>query len=639
MLASGSYDTGGFFFINKSILIKGPADRSARLVSGASYYYMAKWGGMQNLIWDVSSQYYYNSRNVEMRNMEIRQATSTVLGLHAKLSMDHVLFTSSSDAATVAINTVTPASGTYDRTELSLNNVTLAGFPVGIDWNSGYYLRVTNSILANTVNLIDTWQYQVYYSLLTDGDQSAAYANLIGNPQFVDAINGDYHLQPTSPAIDTAIPFASAGEEPAPNGYRLNMGFYGGTAEATSALDSDNDGLTDGWEQVFGLDPNTKGDHLADNDGDGLVNALEFVFGTNPINPSSYRTISYYLLNPNQLGCSVSVMGLANSSYVYGLDTYSAIAQYEIKELSTANVINNPSLYANRLYANRPVAIGNNADGTDMPVADWFVGNEFVIPHYRYSHRYYVYSPYGDARITVTTDTTTEVFAPRANVVEIDAGSNNKIAGILKSDLPIVVTHVALSGSNVFDTYMVVPSSRELSGIFTRDYTIAAQEDNTTVTIRSSDGTTKQVLLNAGEQYESGINNATRQGSGAAIHLLADKPVAATQIADGDGIEATAFWSPVHFARRYGLPIDTQYVAISCLVNTTITLYQADGSVLESKECQPDLNGNPGKAYFGNESNGTAFTAGHYFVGTEPFYMIYEASGSNDEKNLMGYLH
>jgi hypothetical protein len=40
----------------------------------------------------------------------------------------------------------------------------------------------------------------------------------------------------TSPCIDAGDPATPAGDEPQPNGGRINMGAYGGTAEASKSL-------------------------------------------------------------------------------------------------------------------------------------------------------------------------------------------------------------------------------------------------------------------------------------------------------------------------------------------------------------------------------------------------------------------
>ncbi|MCL1856209.1 MAG: right-handed parallel beta-helix repeat-containing protein [Kiritimatiellaeota bacterium] len=77
---------------------------------------------------------------------------------------------------------------------------------------------------------------------------------LYGDPLFADPVSDDYHLQspfgrweagafvynanePLSPCIDAGDPSDPVGEEVAPNGGRINLGCYGGTAEASKSLD------------------------------------------------------------------------------------------------------------------------------------------------------------------------------------------------------------------------------------------------------------------------------------------------------------------------------------------------------------------------------------------------------------------
>ncbi|MCU7916271.1 MAG: hypothetical protein KZQ65_10365, partial [Candidatus Thiodiazotropha sp. (ex Gloverina cf. vestifex)] len=117
--------------------------------------------------------------------------------------------------------------------------------------------------------------------------------------------------------------------------------------------------------------------------------------------------------------------------------------------------------------------------------------------------------------------------------------------------------------------------------------------------------------------------------------LVADKPIAAVQIADSDGADQTAFFSNSLLNSRFGLPRDAQYIAVACPeVNTSVTLYNGSNPPV-TRSCNADAN-YPGKAYFGLPVNGAHIQFGAYFESDKPVYAIYEASSSNDEHNMLG---
>jgi len=128
---------------------------------------------------------------------------------------------------------------------------------------SSGYIKIRNSILYNGGqdeiwnNNLSTIEFS--YSDIQNG-QSAIYdpngalvwgeGNIDIDPLFADPNNGDYHLKSqagrydsnsevwiiddvTSPCIDAGDPMSPIGLEPFPNGGRINMGAYGGTAEAS----------------------------------------------------------------------------------------------------------------------------------------------------------------------------------------------------------------------------------------------------------------------------------------------------------------------------------------------------------------------------------------------------------------------
>jgi hypothetical protein len=51
--------------------------------------------------------------------------------------------------------------------------------------------------------------------------------------------------------------------------------------------DDDNDGMTDAWETLYGLNPVDKADARLDADGDGFTNLAEHQAGTDPLDPDS----------------------------------------------------------------------------------------------------------------------------------------------------------------------------------------------------------------------------------------------------------------------------------------------------------------------------------------------------------------
>lgn len=73
----------------------------------------------------------------------------------------------------------------------------------------------------------------VDYSLSEDGIEGDG--TIAEDPRFVDPASGDFHLEPSSPARDAGDPASAYDAEPDPNGGRIDMGYTGNSAEATSS--------------------------------------------------------------------------------------------------------------------------------------------------------------------------------------------------------------------------------------------------------------------------------------------------------------------------------------------------------------------------------------------------------------------
>ncbi|MHC4556995.1 MAG: hypothetical protein ACYS80_06790 [Planctomycetota bacterium] len=135
-------------------------------------------------------------------------------------------------------------------------------------------VELINCILWDGGNEIwnnDVSKITVNYSNVQGGWPGEA--NIDTDPLFVDPNNDDYHLlsergrywqehdvwvldEVTSPCIDSGDPAADPSGEPTPNGGRINMGAYGGTAYASMS-------------EILWFDP--------DINGDGVVDILDIV--------------------------------------------------------------------------------------------------------------------------------------------------------------------------------------------------------------------------------------------------------------------------------------------------------------------------------------------------------------------------
>ena len=129
----------------------------------------------------------------------------------------------------------------------TISNLTIVDNMYGIEASAGSDPNISNIIFWNNT-YSDLFGCQARFSRVDN--VSAGQGNIDGDPLFVDPENGDYHLRSnrgrywpehdvwvldrlTSPCIDGGDPNAEPLDEPIPNGGRINMGAYGGTAQAS----------------------------------------------------------------------------------------------------------------------------------------------------------------------------------------------------------------------------------------------------------------------------------------------------------------------------------------------------------------------------------------------------------------------
>jgi probable HAF family extracellular repeat protein len=171
----------------------------------------------------------------------------------------------------------------------SSNSATLGG---GV-YNNGGNPTLTNCILWGDTPeeiYVSSGTPVVTYSDVQGGWSGSGNNNIAVDPCFADSNNGDYHLKSqvgrwdpntetwvdddvTSLCIDEGDPNADWTNEPWPNGFRVNMGAYGNTSEATrSPVDFDDLAVL----AYYWLTDEPLVDIAPEPDGDGIANFLDF---------------------------------------------------------------------------------------------------------------------------------------------------------------------------------------------------------------------------------------------------------------------------------------------------------------------------------------------------------------------------
>jgi ribosomal protein S11 len=334
----------------------------------------------------------------------------------------------------------------------------------------------------------------------------------------------------------------------------------------------------------------------------------------------------YYFINPKWVGETATIYAISDGTELFLAGNTVVLNRGDrLDHLITQQ--------GEFISANRVFSVGASVDGLDLPVPSSFMGTEFIVPQIRYTHYYYLLSPNENAQVQITIgNNVIDVNLIAGEVQTINAGNINLESAIFLSSQPILVEHTT---NNDYDTYPIQPVGAEVWGLRSKTAYVGASQDNTSITVFEESGLTESFTMSAGEVREIAIGSQASQGLGASLRISGDKPISAVQFGDGDGIKSTRFWSEYDFATDYIVPVASQYIVAVCNVTTSITLYTSSGNVLTSEECSPNSNG-IGKSYFGDNSNGENIPQGARITASNPIYVIYEDSSTNDEHNIVG---
>jgi hypothetical protein len=296
--------------------------------------------------------------------------------------------------------------------------------------------------------------------------------------------------------------------------------------------------------------------------------------------------------------------------------------------------------------SNKPFYSSFQLSTSEMLVPISFASTNFVYTAQRGTPEIDVLSPFTDTTLTINVyltsgilDTAVTTQLAQGNTFHYEVGAAPRVI-IIESQDPILATFDATDR----DSFVMHPATTELFGVGSQDVYVAALNDNTSITayLTYESGTQSVVnfTLNRGESTNvasSAPFPLGSQGSGPAIHLIADKPIGAIQQADGDGLESTAFWTRENLNSYVGIPQDAQYVAISApYPDTQIYILEPDGTTQAPVTSVQASSEYPGKFFFGSTANGVYIPRRSIISSNKPFYAYYEYSTYNNEQLVEG---
>ncbi len=285
-------------------------------------------------------------------------------------------------------------------------------------------------------------------------------------------------------------------------------------------------------------------------------------------------------------------------------------------------------------------------------------GTQFVYRMDRNNQEFNFLSPYCDADIEIRNSANAIVTGGSITVTQGTSSLYTEVGptrfgaddtAIIESTngCPFLVSGVGDTGN---DSLIMFPAQEEWYGVGSGNLQIAALEDDTDVFIYGSDNYFASYTVGGSDELDRGDNiyysPAGSDGSDPAFRIVANKPVAASSLADSDGGETISFLPREQMGDRFIIPQDAQYIAIAGIagVTTTVELWEdatqcGVGAPDETITMVPNVGNvnNPSKGYFGDTAEGLEYNAGACIQANHPISPYFERETGDDETQLYSW--
>ncbi len=184
------------------------------------------------------------------------------------------------------------------------------------------------------------------------------------------------------------------------------------------------------------------------------------------------------------------------------------------------------------------------------------------------------------------------------------------------------------------DARVLTPAANDIIGF--AGY-ITSAFDTTSGTLYEQDGSNSSFTISTNQVKNSPATMVSGDARYATI-VKADKPIALTQIADSNGINASPSLPLTMLSTIYGIPRNAAYVSFMAPSAGSVKVYNPSGSLVNTYALTR-TSGDP-EAPFAYKYDPGTVNAGHTFECTTPCYAMYDDVGpgaDSDETLMIGY--